>query len=139
MCESHFNVSTTTELKLRSQERARQIKKAREEFLCIPGSSDIKILVTSSVGDLPIKNQNSYWKRKLEKTIKKSVSNKESLKDMAKNKAQQNKKWQTKSSYEDYGHEILDYDEDAKHKDLYFPEDNSLPNKSYSCPSSPKL
>ena len=46
---SHYE---TSELKLRSQERAKQIKKAREEFLCISGTSDKRISTTSSVGAL---------------------------------------------------------------------------------------
>ena len=125
------NLNITTDLKLRSQERAKQIKRAREEFLSLSGASDLKINSTSSVGYLPLQKENSYWKRKFEKT--KNASN--NAVSMAR---QKNKPVQNKYTAGNVAHE----NEETKDK-MYgtqFNQDNtSFLAKSYSCPSSPRL
>ena len=127
------NSNITTDLKLRSQERAKQIKRAREEFLSLSGASDLKINSTSSVGYLPLQKENSYWKRKFEKTKNASISNNAVSRGNQKNKPVQNK-YATGN--------VLNENEEPKDKmygTQFNQNDTSFLAKSYSCPSSPRL
>ena len=127
------NLNITTDLKLRSQERAKQIKRAREEFLSLSGASDLKINSTSSVGYLPLQKENSYWKRKFEKTKNASISNNAVSRGNQKNKPVQNK-YATGN--------VLNENEEPKDKmygTQFNQNDTSFLAKSYSCPSSPRL
>ena len=140
--ESSQDSSTTTELRLRSQERARQIKKAREEFLCIPGTTiENKINTTSSVGDLPFQNENWYWKRKLQRTMKKSVSNNECFIGIPNDIGKQPKNLQRGgyNIFENYENQLTHNRSNINKNHSNFRQDQTALNKSYSCPSSPKL
>ena len=118
---------------------ARQIKKAREEFLCIPGADEITITATSSVGDLPFKNGNSFfWKRKLEKTMKKSASSNEGFRNVPKERNEAKKKWQKGYIFE-IGENTQNTSNTNESNSEYLSQDNTTTSKSYSCPSSPKL
>jgi hypothetical protein len=139
--ESSQETKTTTELRLRSQERARQIKKAREEFLCIPGTTtENKINTTSSVGDLPFQNETWYWKRKLQRTMKKSVSNNEGFIGIQNDTSQQTKNLpRGYNIFENYENQFTHNNSNVNQNNLNFRQDQAALNKSYSCPSSPKL
>ena len=126
----------TIDLRLRSQERAKQIKKAREEFLCIPGTTTTKkMTVTSSVGDLPFENDSSEIKRKLENTTKKSAPNNEDVNVISKKTS---RIMRTKI-FENYENPFTQKNSYIVKEHSKFLNDHSALNKSYSCPSSPKL
>ena len=131
------NSNITSDLKLRSQERARQIKRAREEFLSLSGASDLKINSTTSVGYLPLKKENSYWKRKFEKTKNKPISNNAASKDNQKNESVQNKYTTGNVEYENDQTEITSYG--TQFNENHSANDTTFLSKSYSCPSSPRL
>ena len=127
------NSNITSDLKLRSQERARQIKRAREEFLSLSGASDLKINSTTSVGYLPLKKENSYWKRKFEKTKNASISNNAVSKGNQKNKPVQGKYTTGNVVHEN------EEPKDKMYGTQFNQNDTSFLAKSYSCPSSPRL
>ena len=131
------NINITTDLKLRSQERAKQIKRAREEFLSLSGASDLKINSTSSVGYLPLQKENSYWKRKFEKTKNVSTSNNAVSRAHQKNKPVQNKYTTGNVEYENDQTEITSYG--TQFNENHSANDTTFLSKSYSCPSSPRL
>ena len=140
--ESSQESSTTTELRLRSHERAKQIKKAREDFLCIPSTmTENKINTASSVGDLPLHNENWHWKRKLKSTVKKSISSNEGFIGIPKDTGKKHKSLQRGgyTIFENYENQITHNSSNITEKNTNFRQDKTAINTSYSCPSSPKL
>ena len=131
---SHYE---TSELKLRSQERAKQIKKAREEFLCISGTSDKRISTTSSVGALLSSTGQTDLKRA-------SPINAEIVTSCKENDEKETKE----SNLDSRNISSLGVSSSQAANDLHrgkkvapdiLRDNRADTNKSYSCPSSPKF
>ena len=121
--------SESSELKLRSQERARQIKKAREEFLCLPGTSDKRLSTTSSVGALLSTSQRTKLQTTRLINWKDDTANPKSTSDR-----------QNVNCFGILGNpNSNDSHVDSKIRPNFSEHNSSEVNKSYSCPSSPKL
>ena len=126
-----------SELKLRSQERAKQIKKAREEFLCISGTSDKRISTTSSVGALLSSTGRAELQRASNTNAEIVASCKEEDK---KEKKDSNSESQNISSLGVSSTQTSNDSQRAKKITSDNLRDNRADaNKSYSCPSSPKF
>ena len=122
---------------MRSQERAKQIKKAREEFLCISGTSDKRISTTSSVGAL----LSSTGRAEIQRV---SHTNAEIVafckQDDEKEKKDSNLDSQNISSLGVSSSQAANDLHRAKKITPDILRDNRVDtNKSYSCPSSPKF
>lgn len=122
---------------MRSQERAKQIKKAREEFLCISGTSDKRISATSSVGALLSSTGQAELQRASHINAEIIAPSKE---DDEKEKKESYLDNQNINSLEV---SISQASNDLQRTKKITPDnlrDNRADaNKSYSCPSSPKF
>ena len=131
--------SDVSELKLRSQERANQIKRAREEFLCISGSTEKKLSCTASVGAL----LSSSGKRDFQRLSQINTTNVDSNKhaDPGQNKdSKSNPRCQKDIIFGVSGSKFSHNSPGDKQMTSNIQKENDTElNKSYSCPSSPKF
>ena len=131
--------SDASELKLRSQERANQIKRAREEFLCISGSTEKKLSTTASVGTL----LSSREKMDSQRSSQFNTNNVDSNKHVDPNQTEESKtrpRHQRDSSFEISSSKCSHNSPIGIQMPSNLEEGNDTElNKSYSCPSSPKF